>query len=832
RREKPEPGDVVILLGGRTGRDGCGGATGSSKAHTMDSLSSCGAEVQKGNPPTERKIQRLFRNPEVSLLIKKCNDFGAGGVSVAIGELADGLLIDLDRIPKKYEGLDGTELAISESQERMAVLVAMPDADRFIAEASLENLEATITAVVTREPRLKMLWRGVPIVDIQRDFLNTNGVRQQAKAYVKAPDPESSPLSGHAASMYLPAGDSLEERFVNHLSSLFCCSRKGLAERFDSTIGAGSVLMPFGGQLQATPAEGMAAKLPRYDGRSNTCTLMSFGFDPVLSSWSPFHGALYAVVHSMARITAMGGDYRDAWLTFQEYFERLRTDPERWGKPLAALLGAFTAQMEFGRAAIGGKDSMSGSFMHMDVPPTLVSFAVAASHAGKVLSPEFKAEGSRVLLYRCTSDACGMPDFDSLKKAFAGFSECNAGQGGILSASSLKAGGLAETVSKMCFGNFKGFEFQQPVTVEELFIARYGSLAVEITEETFQTGKLQDAGFELIGRVLAQPVIRVNGMDLQLKTLYRAWQNTLEDVFPTRVKKEEKPDLLQLEPGPRPCPVEARTAILSRGIAKPRVLIPVFPGTNCEYDSANAFIRAGAEVKTLVFRNIGPSDVTESIDALVRELKKSQIVMIPGGFSAGDEPEGSGKFISVVFRNPLVSDAVNDLLSKQDGLMLGICNGFQALVKLGLLPWGKIDGMTPDSPTLTFNTIGRHISRMVRTRIITNRSPWLSLTNPGDVHQVAVSHGEGRFHASREVIKTLRDQCQIATCYVEESENPFVAEDQNPNGSVLAIEGILSCDGRIFGKMGHSERIGRYVCKNVPGDKDQKLFEAGTGYFR
>lgn len=815
-RGKPEPGDVVILLGGRTGRDGCGGATGSSKEHTEESLATCGAEVQKGNAPTERKIQRLFRNPEVSRLIKRCNDFGAGGVSVAIGELADGLEIDLDAVPKKYQGLDGTELAISESQERMAVVVAKEDCEKFIALSHVENLEATPVAVVTNTNRLVMCWRGKNIVNISRDFLNTNGAEQLTRIVVKEPEP-------NGCDAVKPITD-MRSAWLENLMRLNVCSQKGLVERFDSTIGAGTVLMPFGGKNQLTPAEGMAAKIPVEKGETTTGTLMSFGFNPDVSVHSPFHGAVNAVVEAAAKIVAMGGNYRNIRLTLQEYFEKPGKDPHRWGKPFSALLGAFYAQMCMKMPAIGGKDSMSGTFRDMHVPPTLVAFAVSVVDVTKVLSPEFKKAGSHVVLLRAKRDALNLPDFEQLGHTWDRVHEL-VQAGTVLSACSVKAGGIAEAISKMAFGNDIGFNASTVLTPENWFELMPGSIILEIPEAMNPGDLLKGLDYEILGVTGINPVITIGDTSLTMKELKEAWEKPLEGIFPTRtVPREDKPIKVLFD---RYQPIRH-----SQVFAKPRVFIPVFPGTNCEVDTARAFEKPGAVTDIYVMKNLTPKDIEESVQVMKKKIDQSQIIMIPGGFSAGDEPEGSGKFIATVFRNPILAEAVMDLLKQRDGLMLGICNGFQALVKLGLLPYGEIRELDENSPTLTFNTIGRHASCLVRTKVVSSLSPWLAKTTPGDIHTIAISHGEGRFVASEAIIGELAANGQIATQYVDMEGRPTYDIRFNPNGSEAAIEGITSRDGRIFGKMGHTERYTPYTFRNVPGEKDQCLFEAGVEYFK
>ena len=804
RRECPAPGDVIVLLGGRTGRDGIGGATGSSKAHNHESLEHCGAEVQKGNPPIERKLQRLFRREDACRMIKRCNDFGAGGVSVAIGELADGLFIDLNKVTKKYEGLDGTELAISESQERMAVALAPEDVDRFIALASEENLEATPVATVTEEKRLKMVWNGAAIVDVSRDFLNSNGAEKHQKAHIEK------------ASVWQPqwAGATFGEKMKSMVGDLNICSKKGLSERFDSTIGAATVLMPFGGSHQLTPQMAMAAKLP-VDGETTTCSGMAWGFNPYLMSADPYKGAMLAVVDSVTKLVAAGFRYQDMYLTFQEYFERLGDRPERWGKPLAALLGALDAQMGLGIASIGGKDSMSGSFEDLDVPPTLVSFATAIGKTHRVVSTEFKKGHSSVVLLRPFYKEDGVtPNFASLLANYY-IADQMMEKGIVLSASAVGYGGIAEALFKMGLGNQVGFRMIADMSVDELFEPAYGSLVLEIA-----TGA--PAG-KLLGVTTHEYQFTACGETLDSAALQEIWEAKLEPVYPYR------------KAGPAVAAVSGRIdppAAPKIGVAKPRVIIPVFPGTNCEYDTARAFRAAGADPQTLVIRNLTPADVTASCEALVKAIDDAQIVMLPGGFSGGDEPDGSAKFIASFFRSPAVTDAVRRLLFKRDGLMLGICNGFQALIKLGLVPYGDIRPITPDSPTLTFNTIGRHQSMLVRTRVASTGSPWLSRCELGDEFLVPISHGEGRFVAPQAVLDQLAAQGQIATQYVDLASQPTMDLRYNPNGSLLAIEGITSPDGRILGKMGHSERRGDGLYENVAGDKFQPIFEGGVDYFR
>ncbi|MBR3969681.1 MAG: phosphoribosylformylglycinamidine synthase [Ruminococcus sp.] len=806
RRERPAAGDVVILLGGKTGRDGCGGATGSSKSHTLESLENCGAEVQKGNPPEERKLQRLFRNPEVTKLIKRCNDFGAGGVSVAIGELTDGLIINLNAVPKKYDGLDGTEIAISESQERMAVVVAPEDVDKFMEEAKKENLEATLVADVVDEPRLKMNWNGKTIVNLSRDFLNSNGAAKHTNIVIDDPD--------HIRDEEL--SDNAEE-WTKLMGSLNVCSQKGLVEKFDSTIGAGTVLMPYGGVYQMSPSQAMAAKIPVLKGETNTCSLMGWGYNPDVSVISPYHGAMMAVIESIAKVVAAGGTYKKCWLTFQEYFERTQNDPKRWGKPMAALLGAFKAQLEMGCGSIGGKDSMSGTFENIDVPPTLVSFAVSTAKADKVVSTEFKKAGNKVIYIAPDYDENGLPVFSSVKSVFDKVEEIISA-GRAASIWTIGYGGVAEGIAKMCFGNKLGFEFSERLAPETLFKPTYGAFIIELTGEASDDE-------QVIGKVIDSYKVCTIDYIVSLDSLQRVWEGKLEPVFPCRIKTTDAtPATYSFK--------NTEKLASSEKFAKPRVLIPVFPGTNCEYDTARAFEKAGAVAETVIIRNMFAGDIEQSVDYFEKAIKESQIIMIPGGFSGGDEPEGSGKFITAFFRNPKIKDAVHELLKNRDGLMLGICNGFQALVKLGLVPFGEIVDMNDDSPTLTFNTINRHQSMMVNTRIASNKSPWLYGTEVGDIHCVPISHGEGRFVAPASLIQQLANNGQIATQYVDLDGNPTMDIRYNPNTSIEAIEGITSPDGRVFGKMGHSERKGGFICKNVEGNKDQKIFESGVAYFK
>ncbi|MGQ5427354.1 phosphoribosylformylglycinamidine synthase [Thermophilibacter sp. ZX-H3] len=820
RREEPQPGDKIILLGGRTGRDGIGGATGSSKAHNVESIEKDGAEVQKGNAPMERKLQRLFRRGDACRLIKRCNDFGAGGVSVAVGELADGLYIDLDQVTKKYEGLDGTELAISESQERMAVAVAEDDVDEFMDYAREENLEATVIAEVTHEKRVRMAWMGDVIVDLSREFLASNGAPKHQAAHVEAP------------SVWQPSwgGATLEERLRALVTDLNVCSNKGLSERFDSTIGAGTVLMPFGGATQLTPAQAMVAKFP-VTGETTTVSGMAWGFNPYLMSADQFAGAYLSVVESVSRLVATGFEHERAYLSFQEYFERLRDVPERWGKPLAAVLGALMAQADLGIGAIGGKDSMSGSFEDLDVPPTLVSFAVATGSVDRVTSPEFKAAGHRVV--RIAPAAYGddhRPALAPLMHALE-LVEALTAAGAALACDTPGYGGTAEALFKMCVGNQIGLELADDVDVDSLFEPMYGSFVVELSEEAdaVLAQAEGDVVIEPLGTTVEGYVLETADEQIDLSALQEAWEGGIESVFPYRTPSDEAAALPAVEPVSFSC--GAPHVYAGEKIARPRVVIPVFPGTNCEYDTARAFERAGAVADVFVVNNLTPSAVAESSRELARRIRESQIVMIPGGFSGGDEPDGSAKFITAFFRAPEVTEAVRELLQSRDGLMLGICNGFQALVKLGLVPYGDIRPMDDTCPTLTFNTIGRHQSRLVRTRVASNLSPWLSKCEVGDVHNIAISHGEGRFVASPEMIEQLVSAGQVATQYVDEAGVPGMSLDVNPNGSVLAIEGITSPDGRVLGKMGHTERSGAGLYKNVPGNAYQPLIEGGVAYF-
>ena len=813
-REKPVHGDIIVLLGGRTGRDGCGGATGSSKGHDEESILNCGAEVQKGNALTERKIQRLFRNKEASTLIKKCNDFGAGGVAVAIGELSDGLLINLDLVPKKYDGLDGTELSISESQERMAVVIQKENVEKFIELALKENLEAVAVAEVKENRRLIMNWRGTSIVNLSRDFLDTNGVKQNTDVKVTLPTIKDNFFEVTRNTTWL---DMLKE--------LDICSQKGLGERFDGSIGAGSILMPFGGKYQATPTEGMAAKLPLLKGETNTATIMTSGYNPKIAKWSPFHGAVYSVVEAITKVVACGGDYKDIRLTFQEFFGKPGKSPERWGKPFGALLGAFYAQKMFEIPAIGGKDSMSGTFNDIDVPPTLVTFAVAVTKADSIVSPEFKEIGNRVVLIKATRDENEIPNFDKLKKNFEIIKKL-VDLGVVYAAHTIKNGGIAEAVTKMSFGNRIGIKFTKVIDNKALFAIDYGSIIIETSlEEEKVANLLTGINYSIIGKTIKAQEIDAIDYKIDILTAQKVWESPLEDVFPTKTE-ELKTKIIAL--------TNDKVSVTSPLIkfAEPKVFIPVFPGTNCEYDSARAFLKAGAKADVMVFRNLNPELIEASIDSMVEKINNSQIIMLPGGFSAGDEPDGSGKFIAAIFRNPRVCEAVMNLLKQRDGIILGICNGFQALIKLGLVPFGEIRPIDEHSPTLTYNQIGRHVSCMVKTKIVSASPIWFNNVSVGDVHTIPVSHGEGRFVGEEALIKKLFESGQVATQYVDFNGTPTYDIKHNPNGSTHAIEGICSADGRILGKMGHSERIGNNICKNIVGNKDQKLFEAGVRYYK
>ena len=842
KRLTSDPGDIIILLGGRTGRDGIGGATGSSKVHTESSIEVCGAEVQKGNAPTERKIQRMFRRPEVSRLIKKCNDFGAGGVSVAIGELADGLQIYLDKVPKKYAGLDGTEIAISESQERMAVVVDPADVEEFLKYANEENLEAVEVAVVTETPRLVLIWRDKEIVNISRAFLDTNGAHQETDVFVEIP-------SGKDNYFVKESVTDVKEKWLGDLADLNGCSQKGLVEMFDSSIGAGSVLMPYGGKYQLTETQAMVAKLPVLKGKTDTVTMMAYGFDPYLSSWSPYHGAVYAVLESVAKIVAGGGDYKKIRLTFQEYFRRMSEDPKRWSQPFAALLGSYEAQLGFGLPSIGGKDSMSGTFNEIDVPPTLVSFAVDVASDKTMISPELKKAGNKLVLFQIEKDAYDLPVYEQVKDLYGKFFE-DVEAGKIVSAYTLDGKGVALAVSKMAFGNGLGVQLNDTLEKDTLFAPGFGDLVAEVPAE--EADKLT-AGGVVIGEVADKPVLAYKDVKITLDEALEAWKGTLEKVFKT-VSGEQGGTAFLGEEAASDGPTavfmavkpEDKEAVIEDGVyktkniyvckhkvAKPRVFIPVFPGTNCEYDSTKAFERAGAEVDVKVFKNLTAEDIRDSVEIFEKAIDQAQIIMFPGGFSAGDEPDGSAKFFATAFQNAKLKEAVTKLLQERDGLALGICNGFQALIKLGLVPYGEITGQKEDSPTLTFNTINRHISKMVYTKVVSNKSPWLQLATPGATYCNPASHGEGRFVAPKEWIQKLFVNGQVATQYVTpDGELDINNEEWNVNGSYMAIEGITSPDGRVLGKMAHSERRGESVAINIYGEQDLKIFESGVQYFK
>ena len=815
-RENSDPGDIIILLGGRTGRDGCGGATGSSKVHTEESIETCGAEVQKGNAPTERKIQRMFRREEVSKLIKKCNDFGAGGVSVAIGELADGLQINLDKVPKKYAGLDGTEIAISESQERMAVVVDPKDVDEFLGYAKEENLEAVKVAVVTEDPRLVLSWRGKEIVNISRAFLNTNGAHQETTVKVDIPSREDTILKKQ-----VEVGD-VKEKWLDTLKDLNVCSQKGLVEMFDGSIGAGSVFMPHGGKYQMTETQSMVAKLPVMHGKCDTVTMMSYGFDPYLSSWSPYHGAVYAVTESMAKIVACGGDYSKIRFTFQEYFRRMTEDPERWSQPFAALLGAYKAQIAYGLPSIGGKDSMSGTFEHIDVPPTLVSFAVDIAKEGDIITPELKKAGNKLVWMKIEKDEYELPVYEQVMDQYGKFAD-DIHNGKIVSAYALDRHGVIAAVSKMAFGNGMGVKIEHSMDARELFAPAFGDIVAEVPAD--KVGELS-ISYTVIGEVTDDAKFAFGDTEITLKEAEDAWTGTLEQVF--RTVSDEASD----EKVESPLYDTKDIVICGHKVAQPTVFIPVFPGTNCEYDSAKAFERAGAKVITKVFRNMDAADIVDSVNTFEKEIAKSQIIMFPGGFSAGDEPDGSAKFFATAFQNAKLKEAVEKLLNERDGLVLGICNGFQTLVKIGLVPYGEVVGQTPDSPTLTYNTIGRHISKMVYTKVVTNKSPWLQGAELGGVYTNPASHGEGRFVASEEWLDKLFANGQVATQYCDLDGNVSMDEEWNVNGSYRAIEGITSPDGRVLGKMAHSERRADSVAINIYGEQDMKIFESGVKYFK
>ena len=815
-RENSDPGDIIILLGGRTGRDGCGGATGSSKVHTEESIETCGAEVQKGNAPTERKIQRMFRREEVSKLIKKCNDFGAGGVSVAIGELADGLQINLDKVPKKYAGLDGTEIAISESQERMAVVVDPKDVDEFLGYAKEENLEAVKVAVVTEDPRLVLSWRGKEIVNISRAFLNTNGAHQETTVKVDIPSREDTILKKQ-----VEVGD-VKEKWLDTLKDLNVCSQKGLVEMFDGSIGAGSVFMPHGGKYQMTETQAMVAKVPVQNGTTDSVSMMSYGFDPYLSSWSPYHGAVYAVTESMAKIVACGGDYSKIRFTFQEYFRRMTEDPERWSQPFAALLGAYKAQIAYGLPSIGGKDSMSGTFEHIDVPPTLVSFAVDIAKEGDIITPELKKAGNKLVWMKIEKDEYELPVYEQVMDQYGKFAD-DIHNGKIVSAYALDRHGVIAAVSKMAFGNGMGVKIEHSMDARELFAPAFGDIVAEVPAD--KVGELS-ISYTVIGEVTDDAKFAFGNTEITLKEAEDAWTGTLEQVF--RTVSDEASD----EKVESPLYDTKDIVICGHKIAQPTVFIPVFPGTNCEYDSAKAFERAGAKVITKVFRNMDAADIVDSVNTFEKEIAKSQIIMFPGGFSAGDEPDGSAKFFATAFQNAKLKEAVEKLLNERDGLVLGICNGFQTLVKLGLVPYGEVVGQTPDSPTLTYNTIGRHISKMVYTKVVTNKSPWLQGAELGGVYTNPASHGEGRFVASEEWLDKLFANGQVATQYCDLDGNVSMDEEWNVNGSYRAIEGITSPDGRVLGKMAHSERRADSVAINIYGEQDMKIFESGVKYFK
>lgn len=820
-RRAPKVGDVIVLLGGRTGRDGCGGATGSSKEHTEASINTCSSEVQKGNAPTERKIQRLFRNPEVSKLIVKCNDFGAGGVSVAIGELADALEINLDFVPKKYDGLDGTELSISESQERMAVVIDKSNTEKFLRLCGEENLEAVEVATVTDDNRMKMQWRGKTIVNLSRDFLNTNGVTQKTEVYVTNP---SEVENYFKTSVEKATSKDVEQLWNDILIDLNVCSQRGLIERFDSSIGAGTVLMPFGGKNQCTPSEGMVGKIPVLKGNTNTCSIMTYGYNPYLTTWSPFHGGIYSVIEAVTKVVALGGDYKKVRLSLQEYFERLGKDKICWGKPFSALLGAYYMQKTLNVAAIGGKDSMSGTFKDMKVPPTIVTFAVTSDKVDNIVSQEFKAADSKVVLVQHDRLENDMPNLEKLKANFEKVRELIL-KGVVLSSNTVKIGGAVEAVSKMTFGNSIGIKINDNITKETLVEPNYGSIILEISKEADLKELFGDVGFIEIGNTINEYKVSYQNVNIDLAAVEEKWEKVLEKVFPTQTEKisgEITSDLFNVEKKASP--------VIK--IAKPKVFIPVFPGTNCEYDTAKAFEEAGAEADVFVFRNGSALEIEDSIKEIVKRIEASQMIMLSGGFSAGDEPDGSGKFVAGVFRDERIKNSVHELLRNRDGLMLGICNGFQALIKLGLVPYGEIRDLDVDSPTLTFNKIGRHISRMVNTKVTSNLSPWLYEDKVGDVHSIAVSHGEGRFVATEEIARKLMASGQVATQYVDINGNPTYEIEFNPNGSVFAIEGICSPDGRVLGKMGHSERIGYGVAKNIPGNKYQNLFKSGVNYYK
>ncbi|MBR2213092.1 MAG: phosphoribosylformylglycinamidine synthase, partial [Eubacterium sp.] len=812
QRLTSDPGDIIVLLGGQTGRDGCGGATGSSKIHTEESIEECGAEVQKGNPPTERKLQRLFRREEVSYLIKKCNDFGAGGVSVAIGELADGLHVNLDLVPKKYAGLDGTEIAISESQERMAVVVDPKDVDQFLAYAKEENLEATVVAEVTESPRLVLEWRGKEIVNISREFLDTNGAHQETSVAVDMPDENKDFFKTEEVT-------DVKKKWMDTLADLNECSQKGLVEKFDGSIGAGSVYMPHGGKYQLTETQSMVAKLPVMTGDCDTVTIMSYGFDPYLSSWSPYHGAIYAVIDSIAKVVAAGGDYKKIRMTFQEYFRRMSEDPKRWSQPFAALLGSYDAQMGFELPSIGGKDSMSGTFNDIDVPPTLVSFAVDVAKEKDIITPEFKKAGDKVVRFKIQKDKFEKPNYEQIKKMYDAINQMIQ-DGVIVAAYALDAKGIIPAVSKMAFGNKIGITIDADFDDNELFAPAFGDIVAEVAADKEVT-----IDCDVVGKTNDTKTLEKGDVVIDLEDAIKTWEAPLEGVFPTR-SYDDTSDL------DTPIYDKGSIYVCKNKVARPKVFIPVMPGTNCEYDTAKAFEQAGADVITKVFKNLTPSDIRDSVDAYVDALNESQILMFPGGFSAGDEPDGSAKFFATAFRNPKIEEAVTKLLNERDGLALGICNGFQALIKLGLVPNGQITGQNEQAPTLTYNTINRHVSKMVYTKVVSNKSPWLQKAELGGVYTNPASHGEGRFVAPKEVLDELFANGQVATQYVNEAGVPTMDEEWNVNGSYMAIEGITSPDGRCFGKMAHIERKGRSVNKNIYGEEDMKVFESGVEFFK
>ena len=826
-RETSDPDDIIILLGGRTGRDGCGGATGSSKVHTTASLETCGAEVQKGNAPTERKLQRLFRRSEVSRLIKKCNDFGAGGVSVAIGELADGLIVDMDKVPKKYAGLDGTELAISESQERMAVVVDPKDADAFLAYAAEENLEAVKVATVTKEPRLVLMWRGKKVVDIARAFLDTNGAHQETGVFVDSPVKEKNYFTQHAicaVSDALAAGD-VKSAMLATLNDLNVCSQKGLVEMFDASIGAGSVFMPYGGKYQLTETQTMVAKLPVLKGKTDVVTMMSYGFDPYLSSWSPYHGAVYAVTESMAKIVAAGGDYKKIRFTFQEYFRRMTQEPSRWSQPFAALLGAYDAQIGYGLPSIGGKDSMSGTFNEIDVPPTLVSFAVDVAKKQDIITPELKKAGDKLVVFDIPKNAYDLPEYDQVMKLYDGIAKLIADKV-IVAAYALDSKGIAASAAKMAFGNKLGVAFDDAFAADVLFANGMGSIIAEVSADRLDALAAGGVAYRTVGTVLDENAgFTYQDVKVSMDEALNAWTSKLEKVFPTKAVKGTEPVASKLYD-------TKEVYVCKNKTAKPTVFIPVFPGTNCEYDSTIAFERAGANVVTKVFRNLSAADIRDSVDAFEKAISQAQIIMFPGGFSAGDEPDGSAKFFATAFQNAKIKEAVNRMLNERDGLALGICNGFQAMIKLGLVPYGEIAGQKEDSPTLTYNTINRHISKMVYTKVVTNKSPWLQLAELGKTYVTPASHGEGRFVAPQEWIDKLFANGQVATQYADFDGNISMDEEWNVNGSYAAIEGITSPDGRCLGKMAHVERRGDAVAMNIYGEQDMKIFESGVKYFK